>query len=353
MTSKPRYVPFVDCLADIPEETTRSLNQPVNVYTTITPPSVIPVEEDTFLEKIYKCCLCSCCKIGSDEMDSPLNNPTSALTGRIGNSYDLTKDSPQRIEGLPTLVSSRALDTDFSKSTVKLHDENEYSGAVSRDSKDTSRCGTLKSGEKCSFISEVLNYDVFLRSLEWFDNSLTRRKRNRMVTCDQWVRYENEGIELRLYKSIRLRICLLTHDLLVSVRVHAKSNEKTYRFTVDQTTPSTVKLNVLCSVLDEVYMSEGLSPGHATLPRRSSSPIPHDADRDRFSFNKSGLQVIRQKYLPRNPCMFSFNRVRCHNILQTSPRLRRRAAGAAAAIVSPSSAIVRVATYPTLERTIL
>ncbi|CAG4915715.1 unnamed protein product [Colias eurytheme] len=48
-----------------------------------------------------------------------------------------------------------------------------------------------------------------------------------------------------------------------------------------------------CSTLrtDEVYMSETLSPGHATLPRRSSSPLPHDADRDRFSLNRSGLQA--------------------------------------------------------------
>ncbi|XP_045494510.1 uncharacterized protein LOC123693450 isoform X1 [Colias croceus] len=45
------------------------------------------------------------------------------------------------------------------------------------------------------------------------------------------------------------------------------------------------------SLQDEVYMSETLSPGHATLPRRSSSPLPHDADRDRFSLNRSGLQA--------------------------------------------------------------
>ncbi|XP_047525339.1 uncharacterized protein LOC125063140 isoform X1 [Pieris napi] len=44
------------------------------------------------------------------------------------------------------------------------------------------------------------------------------------------------------------------------------------------------------SLQDEVYMSDNLSPGHATLPRRSSSPLPHDADRDRFSLNRSGLQ---------------------------------------------------------------
>ncbi|CAH2239944.1 jg3375 [Pararge aegeria aegeria] len=44
---------------------------------------------------------------------------------------------------------------------------------------------------------------------------------------------------------------------------------------------------------DEVYMSDSVSPGHATLPRRSNSPLPHDrdVDRDRFPINRSGLQV--------------------------------------------------------------
>ncbi|KAJ2952290.1 hypothetical protein O0L34_g4571 [Tuta absoluta] len=43
---------------------------------------------------------------------------------------------------------------------------------------------------------------------------------------------------------------------------------------------------------DEVF-SETLSPGHATLPRRSNSPLPHerDLDRDRFPINRSGLQA--------------------------------------------------------------
>uniref|UniRef100_A0A2H1VEF1 SFRICE_012460 n=1 Tax=Spodoptera frugiperda TaxID=7108 RepID=A0A2H1VEF1_SPOFR len=44
---------------------------------------------------------------------------------------------------------------------------------------------------------------------------------------------------------------------------------------------------------DEVYMSDSVSPNHATLPRRSNSPH-HDRDmldRDRYSLNRSGLQV--------------------------------------------------------------
>ncbi|XP_026497000.2 uncharacterized protein LOC113401344 isoform X1 [Vanessa tameamea] len=47
------------------------------------------------------------------------------------------------------------------------------------------------------------------------------------------------------------------------------------------------------SLQDEMYISEGLSPGHATLPRRSNSPLPHDRDmdRDRFPINRSGLQA--------------------------------------------------------------
>ncbi|XP_050667518.1 uncharacterized protein LOC126967134 isoform X2 [Leptidea sinapis] len=48
------------------------------------------------------------------------------------------------------------------------------------------------------------------------------------------------------------------------------------------------------SLQDEVYLSEtNISPGHATLPKRSSSPLPHDRDidRDRFPHNRSGLQA--------------------------------------------------------------
>ncbi|XP_052740724.1 uncharacterized protein LOC112049756 isoform X2 [Bicyclus anynana] len=47
------------------------------------------------------------------------------------------------------------------------------------------------------------------------------------------------------------------------------------------------------SLQDEVYISEAVSPGHATLPRRSNSPLPHerDMDRDRFPINRSGLQA--------------------------------------------------------------
>ncbi|XP_034829865.1 uncharacterized protein btsz isoform X2 [Maniola hyperantus] len=47
------------------------------------------------------------------------------------------------------------------------------------------------------------------------------------------------------------------------------------------------------SLQDEVYMSEAVSPGHATLPRRSNSPLPHEreTDRDRFPINRSGLQA--------------------------------------------------------------
>ncbi|XP_022825358.1 uncharacterized protein LOC111355597 isoform X1 [Spodoptera litura] len=47
------------------------------------------------------------------------------------------------------------------------------------------------------------------------------------------------------------------------------------------------------SLQDEVYMSDSVSPNHATLPRRSNSPH-HDRDmldRDRYSLNRSGLQV--------------------------------------------------------------
>nr|XP_012544035.1 pneumococcal serine-rich repeat protein isoform X4 [Bombyx mori] len=48
------------------------------------------------------------------------------------------------------------------------------------------------------------------------------------------------------------------------------------------------------SLQDEVYTTETLLPGHATLPRRSNSPLPNERDtleRDRFPVNRSGLQA--------------------------------------------------------------
>ncbi|XP_049870041.1 uncharacterized protein LOC126369598 isoform X2 [Pectinophora gossypiella] len=47
------------------------------------------------------------------------------------------------------------------------------------------------------------------------------------------------------------------------------------------------------SLQDEVFSDTTLSPAHATLPRRSNSPLPHerDFDRDRFPINRSGLQA--------------------------------------------------------------
>ncbi|XP_075971574.1 bitesize isoform X2 [Anticarsia gemmatalis] len=48
------------------------------------------------------------------------------------------------------------------------------------------------------------------------------------------------------------------------------------------------------SLQDEVYLSDAASPNHATLPRRSNSPLPHERDlldRDRYSLNRSGLQA--------------------------------------------------------------
>lgn len=47
------------------------------------------------------------------------------------------------------------------------------------------------------------------------------------------------------------------------------------------------------SLQDEIFASESLPTGHATLPRRSNSPLPHerDMDRERYSLNRSGLQA--------------------------------------------------------------
>ncbi|CAF4811150.1 unnamed protein product [Pieris macdunnoughi] len=96
----------------------------------------------------------------------------------------------------------------------------------------------------------------------------------------------NDGETISLKSTTKL---LLSSEQDAS---HGPSKEKQFSELSVSESRNDSGNNSNCSTLrtDEVYMSDNLSPGHATLPRRSSSPLPHDADRDRFSLNRSGLQ---------------------------------------------------------------
>lgn len=166
-------------------------------------------------------CRCLCCKRTSDEeLDSPVFNPSSALVGPTGRSYTLNdepkKSSVVQETSVPSLIVTRPLDDEFSTSTTALLLASERNASEinlgaqnysfkkmvappsesSQDSGGNSRYSTLKSGEKISFIREILSCrDTFLKSLEWCDNSLTRSKRCRLVKPDDWLELKNDGTE--------------------------------------------------------------------------------------------------------------------------------------------------------------
>lgn len=182
---------------------------------------------------------CLCCKGTShEELDSPVDNPTSALVGPTGRSYTLNneaaKSSVVQETSVPSLVVTRALDDEFSTSTTTLLLASERNASEinlgaqshsfkkmvavpcdsSQDSEGNSQCSTLKSGEKISFIREILSCrDTFLKSLEWCDNSLTRSKRCRLVKPDEWLELKNDGTEIR-FDFLRHAL-FLWHKLLL------------------------------------------------------------------------------------------------------------------------------------------
>ncbi|CAH2105620.1 unnamed protein product [Euphydryas editha] len=235
--------------------------QSVNIYSINSGDSESGRNILSFRDIFYRCCFC--CKSTSDDVCvSPLDDPNSSLVGHIGHSYTLSTESEVPIQRTNPIVT--VTDTDgankvtdnasMKSTTLLLLSKEQEASAISlnkinvikynsnkreilNDSGNNSKSSTLKKGEKVSIIREIMNCrDSFLKSLEWYENSLTRGKKYRYVKNDDWLEIKND---------------------------------------------------------DEIYISEGLSSGHATLPRRSNSPLPHDrdVDRDRFPINRSGLQA--------------------------------------------------------------
>ncbi|KAI8424219.1 hypothetical protein MSG28_002792 [Choristoneura fumiferana] len=258
--AKIRYLTFEN--RTIREPSPIASYHPVNIYTVNSANSdAITEDKMSFRECLFRFCCC-CCKPSTDDLftsiprDSPLDSPHSALTGPTGNSYTLKKEPPRLVDqSIPSLTITRTIEDEISKSTTKLLlDSEQISSSKSlaapkykakrktpspppKESPTNSCSSTLRSGEKALFIREVLACrDTFLRSLEWCDNSLTRGKKCRHLKRDEWIELDNED--------------------------------------------------------DETYVSDPVSSGHATLPRRSNSPLPHERDLgDRYSLNRSGLQA--------------------------------------------------------------
>lgn len=182
---------------------------------------------------------CLCCAKNFDELSA--NNSTSALVRHSDKSYNVnsntsTSNIVHQEQGVPTLTVTRVvdeeltsivprtevtvapvapdnIDTELYKSTTQLLLATEkrassislsYKYPIKNEKNQVSnQCDPidevdinvpLKYGEKNSFIREVLSCrDTFLKSLEWCDNSLTRRKRYRNIKRDDWIELKGHG----------------------------------------------------------------------------------------------------------------------------------------------------------------
>lgn len=220
--TKSKYITFENRHSPTPQY------RPVNIYT-INTFNKNAGKKRNMCRQCFKWCLCGLCCNSSldDEHDNPIENPNSSLVGPIRHSYTFNRDlSSPDPPLLPVLTVTRVfdelppLDTEFNKtfdgdnedkSTTKLllsseqvassiSLENKYkvlkSVSSGHDASETttSNRSSLKSGEKGSFIRDVLSCrDSFLKSLEWCDNSLTRAKKCRYIKRDDWVQLENDG----------------------------------------------------------------------------------------------------------------------------------------------------------------
>lgn len=182
-------------------------------------------------ECLKKFCCCRSQNVTEGENYSPIEDPNSSLVGPIGRSYTLSSQA-KPTQAVPTVTITRAIDNEstINSTAIKTSDNDSLNSNTSKDEciKSTtkllltkereissrhfykvhveerdrrqetevdSRTSTLRSGEKMSFIREVLSCrDTFLKSLEWCDNSLMRSKRCRHVKSDEWLELRVDGI---------------------------------------------------------------------------------------------------------------------------------------------------------------
>lgn len=178
----------------------------------------------TFCDFLRICCCC-CLPRPEECSDSTVyNNPSSSLT-KAKRSYYVKQNTlaVSSEKTIPALIVTKTLEDDITKSstklllsaeqmassislatptyTVKKVQNRDHSRDPSEETTDSnSRCSTLKSGEKVSFIRDILICrDSFLKSLEWCDNSLTRGIRCRRIKTDEWLELKTNGTEIYVF----------------------------------------------------------------------------------------------------------------------------------------------------------
>ena len=191
----------------------QSVYRPVNIYS-ISSGVMENSGKQTFFGYFRRCCCCFCCvSKSSDTNDSPLDGSNSALVGHVGRSYTLNNEQTPEQRPVPSVTVTRVIDNDSIKSSSQLLLHSEKCASTSYikikvrkekgsqsdspyDSGNNSSSSTLRTGEKVSFIRDILNCrDTFVRSIEWCDNSLTRGKKYRYIKRDDWLGVKDDGIQ--------------------------------------------------------------------------------------------------------------------------------------------------------------
>lgn len=213
--------------------------QSVNIYSVNSSDSKSGQKTFSFREVLYR--FCFCCKRTSDDVCvSPLDDPNSSLVGHVGHSYTLNTETevPKQSTNPVIAVSDtdgtyKVMDNDSMKSTtLLLLSKEQEASAISlnkinvikynsnkkemlNNSGNNSESSTLKKGEKMSIIREIINCrDSFLKSLEWYENSLTRGKKYRYVKNDDWLEIENDGTQESFRFLVARMLARCTRDCI-------------------------------------------------------------------------------------------------------------------------------------------
>lgn len=174
-----------------------STYEPIDIYNTNSTRNLLTPKEMSWREWFSVCC---CCKKKSLNITTDtLDNPNSSLVGRIGRSYNLNQEIITQ-QPYPILTVTRTINNDISAPIVET-DANFFSKKeiLSTTSnflnQERSIPANTHTGEK-SFLREIISCrDSFLKSLEWYDNSLTRGKKCRYIKRDEWAPCDVEGIQ--------------------------------------------------------------------------------------------------------------------------------------------------------------
>lgn len=203
---------------------TSAIYEPVNIYRVKS--SELKTKAFKMTDWFRKCCFCFN-RDSSHVNDDFVEDSNSSLVGHIGKSYTL--NSPRQTSG-PIITVTRVIDNDtqdVSTTLIKSEAADQSDAKISQKEAlpNSENCSSVKTGEKMSFILEVLTCrDAFIKSLEWCDNSLMRNKKYRQIKRDDWIELQNDGRNLEVKSTYFLSN---GHHSVVAHNFYKKQNKVT------------------------------------------------------------------------------------------------------------------------------